>query len=59
MTLLKMQAGERFVANSAEIFQRYGVTVEVGYDFDHYRTLLLRARLGHELGGPMIRCCMR
>ena len=36
MTLLTMQTGDRFVATSAEIFQRYGVTLEVGYDFEVY-----------------------
>lgn len=52
MTLLTMQTGDRFVANSAEIFQRYGVTLEVGYDFEEYRSLLAEARPEHELGAP-------
>ncbi len=52
MTLITMQTGDRFVATSAEIFQRYGITLEVGYDFDAYRILLKEARPDHELGAP-------
>lgn len=52
MTLLTMQTGDRFVATSAEIFQRYGVTLEVGYDFEVYRDLLKEARPDHILGAP-------
>ncbi|UWR26879.1 hypothetical protein K3757_02795 [Sulfitobacter sp. S223] len=52
MTLIKMQTGDRFVANSAEIFQRYGVTLELGYDFEEYRKILKSARPDHELGAP-------
>lgn len=33
MTLLTMNASDRFVANSTEIFQNHGVKLEVGYDF--------------------------
>ncbi len=52
MTLLTMNAGDRFVANSAEVFQRHGVILEVGYDFEVYRTLLKEARPDHILGAP-------
>lgn len=52
MTLITMQTGDRFVATSAEIFQRYGISLEVGYDFEEYRSLLKEARPDHELGAP-------
>lgn len=52
MTLITMQTGERFVATSAEIFQKYGITLEVGYDFEAYRALLMTARPEHYLGAP-------
>lgn len=52
MTLISMQTGDRFVASSAEIFQRYGVTLRIGYDFDEYRELLKEARPDHILGAP-------
>jgi hypothetical protein len=52
MTLITMQTGDRFVAHSSEIFQRFGITLEVGYDFEEYRRLLKIARPEHELGAP-------
>lgn len=52
MTLITMQTGDRFVANSADIFQRFGVTLEVGTDFELYRNLLQEGRPDHELGVP-------
>ena len=52
MTLLTMNASDRFVANSAETFQRWGVSLEVGYDFDVYRHHLKEARPDHILGAP-------
>lgn len=52
MTLVTMQTGDRFVANSAEIFNRYGITLEVGYDFEAYRAYLHEARPDHYLGRP-------
>lgn len=52
MTLLKMETGDRFVASSAEVFNRYGVDLEIGYDFEEYRTLLAEARPDHTLGAP-------
>ena len=52
MTLLTMNASDRFVANSTEIFQSHGVKLEVGYDFEEYRALLAEARPDHILGDP-------
>ncbi|UWR22915.1 hypothetical protein [Sulfitobacter sp. S190] len=52
MTLITMKTGDRFVASSADIFSRYGVTLEIGYDFEVYRTLLAEARPDHILGAP-------
>ncbi len=52
MTLLTMNASDRFVANSTEIFQSHGVKLEVGYDFEVYRTILAEARPDHILGDP-------
>lgn len=52
MTLVTMQTGDRFVANSAEIFRTYGISLEIGYDFEEYRQLLKEARPDHELGAP-------
>lgn len=52
MTLLTMNASDRFVANSTEIFQNHGVKLEVGYDFEVYRELLAEARPDHILGDP-------
>ena len=47
-----MNASDRFVANSTEIFQNHGVKLEVGYDFEVYRELLAEARPDHILGDP-------
>lgn len=52
MTLLTMNASDRFVANSAEVFQRHGIKLEIGYDFEIYRELLAEARPDHILGAP-------
>jgi hypothetical protein len=47
-----MQTGDRFVATSAEIFQRYGLTLEVGHDFGAYCDMLAQVRPDHKLGAP-------
>jgi len=52
MTLVTLQSGDRFVANSSELFQHYGVEMEVGYDFHAYRDILAYARPDQELGAP-------
>jgi len=52
MTLLTLKSSDRFVANSAEIFQKYGVRLEVGYDFDEYHETLKTARPDQPLGAP-------
>ncbi|MEH6741711.1 MAG: hypothetical protein V7695_24620, partial [Sulfitobacter sp.] len=52
MTLVTIQSSDRFVANSAEIFQHYGVQMEVGYDFEAYRDILKFARPDQALGTP-------
>lgn len=52
MTLLTMQTGERFIASSSDIFNEYGLSLEVGYDFETYRNHLAVARPDHTLGAP-------
>lgn len=52
MTLVTLQSTDRFVANSAEIFQQYGVRMEVGYDFDLYREMLSVVRPDQPLSAP-------
>lgn len=52
MTLVNMQYEERFVSSSAEIFNRHGITLERGGDFEEYRELLKEARPDHILGAP-------
>lgn len=50
MSLITLESGDRFMANSTEIFQHYGVRMEVGYDFDVYRDILKYARPDQVLG---------
>lgn len=52
MSLVPLKSGAQFLASSTAIFQQYGVTLEVGYDFEHYRDLLKEARPEHDLGAP-------
>ncbi len=52
MTLVTIHPSDRFVANSAEIFQKYGVQMEVGYDFNAYRDILKFARPDQAIGAP-------
>lgn len=52
MTFLTLRADDRFVANSTELFQHYGVSMEVGYDFDAYRDIVAYARPEQPLGDP-------
>lgn len=52
MTLVTLRSGDRFVANSTEIFHHYGVEMEIGYDFEQYRDMLDFARPEQELGAP-------
>ncbi|MCX7566782.1 hypothetical protein OS189_10560 [Sulfitobacter sp. F26169L] len=52
MTMVTLQSGDRFVANSTEIFHQYGVQLEVGYDFEAYREILKYARPDQTLGAP-------
>lgn len=52
MTMLTLEPSDRFLANSSELFQHYGIEMEVGYDFDHYREMLTFARPDQHLGEP-------
>jgi hypothetical protein len=52
MTLMPLQSDARFAASSTAIFQQYGVTLEIGYDFEIYRDHLKEARPEHVLGVP-------
>lgn len=52
MTLVTLQSTDRFVANSSELFEHYGVKMEIGYDFDAYREILKFARPDQMLGAP-------
>jgi len=52
MTLVTLQPSDRFLANSTEIFQHYGIEMELGYDFDLYREVLSFARPEQPLGAP-------
>jgi hypothetical protein len=52
MTLLTLRSDERFVANSTEVFQYYGVEMEVGYDFEVYRDILSIARPDQAISRP-------
>ncbi len=52
MAIHGFQAEDRFKAASADVLERFGVSLTVGTDFDEYRQYAAEARPDHAVGDP-------
>lgn len=52
MAIIGLSAEDRFKAASADVLDKFGITLTVGQDFDEYKTYLEVARPDHRLGDP-------
>jgi hypothetical protein len=52
MTVLDLGVGAQTIATSTEIFERFGIRIEIGFDFRECHRLLLKHRPHQPLGAP-------
>jgi hypothetical protein len=52
MSVLDINMMDRFEAVTSDIFDKFGITLKIGSDFDEYRRYLSKARPNHRLGDP-------
>lgn len=52
MAIHGFKAEDRFEAVSADILDKFGVTLTIGTDFDEYRAYVAQARPDHRIGDP-------
>lgn len=52
MAIHGLNAEDRFEAVSLDILDRYGIKLQLGYDFDEYITYVAEARPDHPVGDP-------
>lgn len=52
MAIQGISAKDKFEAASSDIFNRFGIRLTLGYDFDEYRGYVAQARPDHAVGDP-------